>query len=138
VKTSGPATQSPPVPAPPAGTVTVTGRVFPSEPASAERGLPAGQVERLDVPALTRSPAYGGYVELLGGDTGLVPTDAPDLSNPAGGAFEGQHLAYVVQWFFFALLALAGPIALPMLDRRAAAAQAAEESERPGQPAHAG
>jgi cytochrome oxidase assembly protein ShyY1 len=129
VPASGPATQSPPVPAPPTGTVRVTGRVFPSEPAAAGRGLPAGQVERLSVPELTRGPAYGGYIELLGGDTGLVPTDAPDLSNPAGGAFEGQHLAYVVQWFFFAMLALAGPIALPVLDRRAAAA------ELPGQPA---
>jgi cytochrome oxidase assembly protein ShyY1 len=154
VPTLGPATQSPRVPAPATGTVNVTGRVFPSEPASTERGLPAGQVERLTVPALTQGPAYGGYIELLGGDTGLVPTDAPDLSNPAGGAFEGQHLAYVVQWFFFAALALAGPILLPALDRRAALAAAAEEaqgepaenepaendedSKQPGQPAHTG
>jgi cytochrome oxidase assembly protein ShyY1 len=152
VATSGPATQTPRVPAPPTGPVDVTGRVFPSEPAAAERGLPAGQVERLTVPALTRAPAYGGYIELLGGDTGLVPTDAPDLSNPAGGAFEGQHLAYVVQWFFFAALALAGPIVLPALDRRAALAVAAadsaaadeagaepaEDSTLPGQPAHTG
>ena len=32
---------------------------------------------------------------------------------------EGQHLAYVVQWFFFALLALALPVVLAVLDRRA-------------------
>jgi hypothetical protein len=36
----------------------------------------------------------------------------PDLSNPAGGAAEWQHLAYVIQWFIFALLALAAPFAL--------------------------
>ncbi len=34
---------------------------------------------------------------------------APDLSNPAGGAVEPQHLAYVIQWYLFALLALAAP-----------------------------
>jgi len=124
----GGATESPRVPPAPAGTVTVTGRVFPSEPARTTAGLPAGQVDRIDVPALAArlgAPAYGGYVELTSSqpeDTGLVPTPPPDLSNPAGGAGEGQHLAYIVQWFFFALLALAAPAVLPALDRRAAAA----------------
>lgn len=129
----GAATQSPPVPAPPAGEVTVTGRIYPSEPPGPARaGLPAGQVERIDVPGLARRlgvPTYGGYLELISSapaeGPALTAIPAPDLSNPAGGAVEGQHLAYIVQWFFFGLLALAAPVLLPILDRRAAAAHAA-------------
>jgi cytochrome oxidase assembly protein ShyY1 len=126
VPATGAATQTPAVPDPPAGTVTVTGRVQPSEPGVQRAGLPPGQVERIDVPTLaTRlgAPTYGGYVELVSAsppDSGLIPVPPPDLSNPAGGAFEGQHLAYVVQWYFFALLALALPVVLAVLDRRAA------------------
>jgi cytochrome oxidase assembly protein ShyY1 len=130
----GAATQSPPVPPPPAGEVTVTGRVYPSEAADPMTGtLPAGQIARINVPALGRrlgSPTFGGYLELISSQPadspGLVAIPAPDLSNPAGGAVEGQHLAYIVQWFFFGLLALAAPILLPILDRRAREAQAAD------------
>lgn len=132
VPARGSATETPAVPDPPAGTVEVTGRVFPSEDGRSQSGLPAGQVDRIDVPALAArlgAATYGGYVELISSrpaDTGLVATPGPDLSNPAGGALEGQHLAYIVQWFFFALLALAGPFVIPTLDRRAAAAADAE------------
>jgi len=132
VPATGAATQTPAVPDPPAGPVTITGRVQPSEPGVQRAGLPPGQVERIDVPALAArpggptsgGPVYGGYVELVSAsppDSRLTPVPPPDLSNPAGGAFEGQHLAYVVQWFFFALLALALPVVLAVLDRRAAA-----------------
>jgi cytochrome oxidase assembly protein ShyY1 len=127
VPATGAATQTPAVPDPPAGRVTVTGRVQPSEPGAERAGLPAGQVDRINVPALEQrlgAPTYGGYVELISStpaDSGLTPVPAPDLSNPAGGAYEGQHLAYVVQWFFFALLALALPVVLAALDQRAAA-----------------
>jgi cytochrome oxidase assembly protein ShyY1 len=149
----GAATQSPPVPPPPGGEVTVTGRVYPSEAAQAAAGtLPAGQIARINVPALGRrlgSPTYGGYLELISSQpadsTGLVAIPAPDLSNPAGGAVEGQHLAYIVQWFFFGLLALAAPILLPILDRRArqatlaAGPRAGNAGDEPaGQPARLG
>lgn len=134
----GSATQSPPVPPAPAGEVTVTGRVYPSEaPQATAATLPVGQVARIDVPALGRrlggGPTYGGYLELVSSQpaesAGLVAIPAPDLSNPAGGAVEGQHLAYIVQWFFFGLLALAAPILLPILDRRA---QQATRRVQPG------
>jgi hypothetical protein len=36
----------------------------------------------------------------------------PSLGNPAGGALEPQHFAYVIQWYLFALLALAAPIVM--------------------------
>jgi cytochrome oxidase assembly protein ShyY1 len=134
---TGAATQTPAVPDPPAGRVTVIGRVQPSEPGAGQAGLPAGQIDRIDVPALEQrlgAPTYGGYVELVSStpaDAGLTPVPAPDLANPAGGAFEGQHLAYVVQWFFFALLALALPVVLAVLEQRGAAGSAADADDEP-------
>src|SRR5262249_5765248 len=50
------------------------------------------------------------------GTSGLVAIPDPDLSNPAGGAIEPQHLAYVIQWFLFAALALAAPIVMAPAD----------------------
>lgn len=124
VAATGAATETPTVPDPPAGEVRVTGRVLPSETGGLGDGLPPRQVSRVDVPALAArlgTPTYGGFTELISSDpadTGLTPLPAPDLDNPAGGAFTGQHLAYVVQWFLFAAFALAGPIVLIGLDRR--------------------
>lgn len=124
----GSATQTPTVSPPPAGEVSLTGRAYPSEAASHQRGLPAGQIERIDVPALARrlgAATYGGYVEMISqspAQHGLRAMPRPDLSNPAGGAFEGQHLAYVVQWFFFAALALAAPPVLAWAEARRDAA----------------
>jgi cytochrome oxidase assembly protein ShyY1 len=111
--------------------------VQPSEPGVDRPGLPVGQVDRIAVPALQQrlgAPTYGGYVELVSStpadapaESGLTPVPPPDLSNPAGGAYEGQHLAYVIQWFFFALLALALPFVLAVLDQRAAAPTGADQ-----------
>ena len=124
VPATGPATETPAVPDPPSGTVRVTGRVQPSEARGLGTGLPPRQVSHVDVAALAErlgTPTYGGYVELVSSEppeSTLVPVPAPDLGNPAGGALTGQHLAYVVQWFLFALFALAGPAILVHLDRR--------------------
>ena len=124
VPATGAATETPAVPDPPTGDVRVTGRVYPSETGGLGAGLPARQVSRVDVPALAArlgTPTYGGFAELVSSDPaegGLTALPAPDLGNPAGGAFTGQHLAYVVQWFLFAVFALAGPAVLIALDRR--------------------
>lgn len=120
------ATETPKVDPPPNGEVTVTGRVAPSEdgPDDPGRGLPDGQIERINVPALGRTlgtSTYGAYVELADqqpAQQGLRMLPAPDLSNPAGGAVEGQHLAYVVQWFLFAALALVAPPLLAWFETR--------------------
>lgn len=126
VRVGGSATQTPNVPSPPPGEVTLTGRVYPSERGGSEQRLPPGQVERIDIPALASrvgGPTYGGYVELVSQrpeQRGVLAMPSPDLSNPAGGAFEGQHLAYVVQWFLFAALALVAPPVLGWLDTRRA------------------
>lgn len=119
------ALDTPPVPDPPAGVVRVTARVYPTETGGLGSGLPDRQVSNVDVAALgdrwgTRT--YGGFAELISSDpadTGLTPLPPPDLGNPAGGAVTGQHLAYVVQWFLFSAFALAGPVVLLALDRRA-------------------
>jgi cytochrome oxidase assembly protein ShyY1 len=104
---------------PPAGTVTVMARVQGPESrhdAAADLGQhqvesinPGEQAERLT------GPVYNGYAQLeahQAGSTGLKAIPAPDLSNPAGGALEPQHFAYVIQWYLFALLALAAPFAM--------------------------
>jgi cytochrome oxidase assembly protein ShyY1 len=126
IPATGAATLTPSVPDPPAGQVEVTARVLPSEPGGLGAGLPERQIERIDVPALAArdggTPAYPVFGDLISStpaQQGLTPLPPPDLSNPAGGAYVAQHLAYVVQWFLFSAFALAGPVILLLLDRRA-------------------
>lgn len=123
VPVTGSATVAPRVPGPPAGEVRLTARIYPSEPAGGATSLPRGQIERINVPALRDrlgQPTYGGYAELIheSGTSRLAVLPGPDMSNPAGGAYELQHLAYVVQWFVFALIALALPVVLARIEAR--------------------
>ena len=116
------------VPAPPAGTVTVTGRIQPSEqaPTPQPTDLPAGQVTDLDV-ALVGGPAqvYPGYIDLVSSQPaqadGLTPIAVPDLS-------DGPHLSYAVQWIIFAIVAVVGFVMLARREREYAAEAAAEAS----------
>jgi cytochrome oxidase assembly protein ShyY1 len=108
-----------PVAAPPAGPVTVRGRALPSESRHDQAGqLPAGQLEAINVGDQARrlgQPLLNGFIELVAGQpgsSGLRTLPGPDLSNPAGGALEPQHFAYVIQWYLFAALALAAPFAM--------------------------
>jgi cytochrome oxidase assembly protein ShyY1 len=126
VPATGAATDTPTPPPPPTGPVRVTVRLLPSEPGGLGDGLPDRQIEHVDVPALTARTdtpaAYPAFGELVSSDPaqqGLTVVPAPDLTNPAGGAYVAQHLAYVVQWFLFSAFALAGPVVLLLLDRRA-------------------
>lgn len=118
------AAAAPKIPAPPTGEVSVTARVYPSEPATShQRDLPARQVDRLNVPQLAGrlgTPTYGGYAELISESptTKLRMLPSPDMSNPAGGAYELQHLAYVFQWFVFALIGLALPFVLARIEAK--------------------
>jgi cytochrome oxidase assembly protein ShyY1 len=115
---------TPTVAPPPLGTQTITGRVQPTENRDDHWGSVEGQVRTINIADLARrtgDPLYGGYVELLRGQpgtSGLTVISDPDLSNPAGGAIEPQHLAYVIQWFLFALLALAAPLVMARVDSR--------------------
>jgi cytochrome oxidase assembly protein ShyY1 len=121
----GPTATTPPdPPRPPAGMVTVTGRLRPSEPPSTTGTPPPGQVTRIDVPAIAGSlgyEVYGGYVDLV--RERPRPTVAPELL-PAPEPSEGPHLAYAFQWFLFGGLALGGYV---VLARREAADRAAAD-----------
>jgi cytochrome oxidase assembly protein ShyY1 len=137
-----------PVADPPTGRVTVVARAEAPELRNDHFGkTAAGQITAINtVSAADRlgAPAYQSFAELLSHQRGgakLTPIPDPDLSNPAGGAVEPQHLAYVLQWYFFALLALAAPIVmaraescLPELEPEdfgaATAIPAMDESER--------
>jgi cytochrome oxidase assembly protein ShyY1 len=95
------------VPAPPSGTVTVTGWVRQDASGSAAevvnasaRAISSARIE----PAIG-IPVYGGFVQLLTESpkpaTPLTRADPPDLSN-------GPHFFYALQWWFFGILALFG------------------------------
>ena len=107
------ATSAPDVPQPLAGEVTVTGRVRRSEPRGAwgarSDRAPAGQVVRIDLVAIGRQapyPLYGGWVELTA-QRPPNPTDLP-APLPPPEVSDGPHLAYAVQWFLFAGIAIVG------------------------------
>ncbi len=107
------------VPAPPAGTEHVTGRLQTPTSKNDDAGqLSDGQLESINPAqqaARLGAPVYDTYLTLNAGQpgtTGLSVLPDPDLSNPAGGAVEPQHFAYIIQWYLFALLALAAPFAI--------------------------
>lgn len=123
------ATVVPAVPRPPPGEVAVTVRIRPSEPASTTGTPPRGQVTRIDVSSIRQDlpyPAYGGYGELTREEPRPRSAPArlvlPELST-------GPHLAYAVQWFLFALMALGAFVVLAR--REAADLRAAATGSRP-------
>ncbi|MFI7483758.1 SURF1 family protein [Kocuria sp. M1R5S2] len=92
------------VPAPPAGTVTVTARLQPGEP-SVDRGAPEGQIASIELPLLAEqldqpvgTEAYG---EVFAEDP--APANAPAPA-PEPETDSGPHLSYSLQWYAFALL----------------------------------
>lgn len=97
------AAATPVVPPPPAGEVSVVGRLrLPSlDQAPPAQGLPVGQTDRIDPLQASTGlgrPGYLGYLELTeqrpaGSDQ---PSTLPSPQTP-----EGPHLAYAVQWFLF-------------------------------------
>ena len=137
---TGAAATSPPIPASPAGTVTVTARLQPASSRPDRYGrLPGHQVETVNAAEQASrigAPLWNGYAELLAGQPGtdgLTVLPAPDLSNPAGGADEPQHAAYVVQWYLFGLLALCAPFVMAAAEHRRELAEAAVAAEHDGE-----
>jgi cytochrome oxidase assembly protein ShyY1 len=140
IKAEGGAGDVQAVPPAPSGTVSILGRVKPSEQAPAEQpaDLPAGQVTDLAVGLVAgSSPVYPGYVELVSSDPeqapGLTPIPLPELS-------DGPHLSYAVQWIFFAIVAVVGFVVLIRREREYAAAEQAmgDSSGQPGQTGQTG
>jgi cytochrome oxidase assembly protein ShyY1 len=122
----------------PTGTVHITARAEPGESETdLVSGIPAGQLRSVNPgaqAARSGAPTYDGYVQLLPeqpGTKGVTPLPPPDLSNPAGGAVEPQHFAYIIQWYIFAILALAAPFAMVRADRRERERTAAASHEAP-------
>lgn len=128
-------TEAPDVPPPPAGEVTVTGRVRASEHGPANQVRPeTGQVRFVDVGRIGATmpyPLYGGYVELAEqrpavAAEGPTPLPAPELD-------PGPHLSYAVQWCLFSLIAIGGWIYLVYDEARGGARR--RPRRRPAGPA---
>lgn len=107
------ARESPDVPAPPVGEVTISGRLRTSE--TARRTLAAeipGQITALDTQGigdLLGAPVYDQYVELTDQDP---PAGEEPRLLPAPEVSDGPHLAYAVQWFAFGVIAVGGWVVL--------------------------
>jgi len=110
---------------PPAGQVTVTGIILPSE----KKGLfgqtiPGGHLStivRIDVPRIREQLPYSVFPAYLllssqqpvqSGSLPQPESYTPDLSN-------GPHLSYAVQWFLFASIAVVGFFAIAWRTARA-------------------
>lgn len=107
----------PDVPPAPAGVVTVVARLRPTEPPADGAFGPPGQVRRIDVSAIAKTlpyDVYGGFADLIKEDP--RPAHAP-RPVPGPEVTEGPHLAYALQWFVFAVIALVG---VALLARREA------------------
>jgi cytochrome oxidase assembly protein ShyY1 len=136
VAASAGATTTPDVPAPPTGTVSVTGRVLADVPASQARAadMPSGQVSSMDVAAIAAplgAAVYPGYLELVSSNppqaVGLTPIPQPVVS-------EGSHLSYSMQWIVFAIMFIVGLAILARREVRYHREEAAAEAEDPTLP----
>lgn len=130
-------TAFPKVPAPPAGQITVTGRLMPDETTAASgikdlKGLPDRQVmlinseqeaERLGAVVL------GGYIA----QTAPAPKgDTPQLIGRPGDEDAALNYAYAIQWWLFSAAVPVGWVVLvrrELRDRREGATEKTEQAE---------
>jgi cytochrome oxidase assembly protein ShyY1 len=104
----------PDVPPPPAGTVTLTGRVRPTQnPGALAARDPAtgilGTLARVDIPRIQQQTAYPvapAYVEMLSSTP--APAAALPALVPLPTLDDGPHLSYAVQWCIFSACAVVG------------------------------
>jgi cytochrome oxidase assembly protein ShyY1 len=103
------ATEQPTVPAPPSGTVTVTGWLRQNNPATGQAIRPAGgQVRAISSIGLAKYVPYAlnnGYLNLR---TESPRPSTPLAAEPKPELGQGPHFFYALQWWFFALLAIVG------------------------------
>jgi cytochrome oxidase assembly protein ShyY1 len=95
------------VPAPPTGTVTVTGWVRQDAGGGSTQVVDASarSISSAQIAPAIGLPVYGGFVELL--------TESPRSATPLGkagrpGLGDGPHFFYALQWWFFGILGLFG------------------------------
>ncbi|MFF4170523.1 SURF1 family protein [Streptomyces sp. NPDC001744] len=132
----------PPVPPPPRGEVTVTGRLKADETTGASgikdlKGLPERQVMLINSrqqAELTGREVLGGYVEQIApapaGGT-IEPVPAPDHDSI------GAHMAYAVQWWLFAAGVPVGWVILVRREKRDREQAAAPGAAGPPEPSGA-
>jgi cytochrome oxidase assembly protein ShyY1 len=105
---SGDATNTPDIPAPPAGTVTLVDRLRPAEVSTTNGDAPPGQAWAADPQALIQPPGvprYAAYIVLADSQ----PAVSAGLTRlPEPGHRGANNLAYFVQWVLFGLVGLVG------------------------------
>lgn len=118
------ATAVPSVPPPPPGEVTVIARARAGSTGDAgAAGLPDGQVRRVAIASIAPDlpyAVYGAYATVLPGEPGSGLADDPPRPIPVPEPSAGPHVAYAVQWFLFALIAVGGWVVLLRADARTA------------------
>jgi cytochrome oxidase assembly protein ShyY1 len=129
-------TAFPEIPAPPAGEVTVTGRLMPDETTEASgikdlKGLPDRQIMLIN--SEREAERLGGQV--LGGYLALKAPepkgDTPELLGSPGDENAALNYAYALQWWLFATAVPVGWVILVRRERRdREEAAGAEEEER--------
>ena len=96
------------VPAPPSGTVTVTGSVRRDADGSSAQVVDgsARAISSAQIQPAIGIPVYGGFVDLKSETPG--PRDAARGRRARPTSSNGPHFFYALQWWFFGLLALFG------------------------------
>lgn len=133
LETSNNITDDVKVPAPPVGTVSITGWLMPNQDGSSDQlRVQSGSVRLVSSDEIAPTLPYAihdGYVSMTSSDPAasvpLRPPDAPQLNS-------GPHLFYGLQWFFFAGLAIVGWFYFAYAEaqsRRAAADQRAPAAQ---------
>ncbi|MFJ9777381.1 SURF1 family protein [Kitasatospora sp. NPDC101157] len=128
------ATEYPPVPAAPAGEVTLTGRLRADETTGSSggwvkdrAGLPARQFNLINSEQQSKetgAPLLGGYLELTA--TTPAPADQPELIPEPNHSDIGPHMAYAIQWWLFTAMI---PVGVWVLIRREAKDRAKQAAE---------
>lgn len=124
------ALSTPTVPAPPGGTVTVTGYLVPLEDADPSRndGLPDRQIA---APALALLPGVGADPAGLLQLASSTPAQDGVRALPLPEVDESRNVSYAVQWLIFAVIALGGWFYFLRREAREDA-QGRQDVDRPG------
>ncbi|MFB7932532.1 SURF1 family protein [Streptomyces sp. NPDC056039] len=135
IPSDGPSqTAFPKVPAPPAGEVTVTGRLMPDETTEASgiknlQGLPDRQIMLINSEQEARrldARVLGGYIA----QTAPEPKgDTPELLGNPGEEDAALNYAYAYQWWLFAAAVPVGWVILARREARDRAQKAAEAAD---------
>jgi cytochrome oxidase assembly protein ShyY1 len=130
VQTAANANETPDVPAPPSGTVTVTGWVRQNSTGGSSQVVPSnGSVRAISSDALKSAlpyPVYDGFVDRTKEDPPGSPSPAPALAPDLSA---GPSYFYGLQWWFFAVLAFGFWVYFAWTE------YTQQRSQRPGEPA---